>query len=161
MLVLYLLTILCLCYIVLQDFKERQVYWFLFPLLLILLITIHSIKVHDKYILFLSVVFNFLLVSTILLILYLYTRLILKRRFVNYSLGLGDILFFYAFASGFPILTFSFLFVFSIFFSLLFYLIFKKKLFAQSIPLAGLMGIFLASTILLNLLLEKPLLHVY
>lgn len=80
-------------------------------------------------------------------------------KFLNVSFGLGDVLFFYAFALGFPTVTFLILFVSSIVFSLMVSLIQKKKNKANGIPLAGLMSLFLAFVLSIEFLPKLPSLY--
>lgn len=80
-------------------------------------------------------------------------------KFLNVSFGLGDILFFYAFALGFPTATFLILFVSSILFSLMVSLIQKKKKTESGIPLAGLMSLFLVFAFSIEFLPNLPSLY--
>ena len=104
-------------------------------------------------------VFNSLLISTIVIILYVYTKLIAKIKFLNHSFGLGDLLFFYAISLGFPTLTFIILFTFSILFSCLVYFLFKKN--KSTVPLAGYMSLFLLSTIIVSVFIDYPILYIH
>lgn len=104
---------------------------------------------------------NFLVVSGILLILFLYTKHIAKKGFLNVSFGLGDLLFFYAFALGFPTLTFIVLFASSILFSLILFLFSKTEKEKETIPLAGLMGFFLIGVFLISFLPQAPSLYIF
>lgn len=62
---------------------------------------------------------------------------------MGHSIGLGDILFFYAFGTGFQTVTFIVLLACSILFSLFTFLILKNRLKLKTVPLAGFMGLFL------------------
>lgn len=86
---------------------------------------------------------NIFMVSSILGILFLYTKFIRGMEFLNVSFGLGDVLFFYAFAMGFPTITFLILFVCSIIFSLTITFFRGKEYNVNGVPLAGLMSLFL------------------
>lgn len=151
----------CLGSIAFQDFKERKVFWFLFPLAMLLFGLVHFLHVIELTIFFHHTLINFLLITCIITILFIHTRFILKKVFLNYSLGLGDILFFYAFGLGFPTITFIILFVGAIIFSLLLFLLFKKTLKLDTVPLAGLMGFFLVFVILFSLVSKSPPLYGY
>ncbi len=136
--------------IAVQDIRERMVQWMLFPLAGIFLALAHL--QHTTLLLFLiSCGANILLVTAVLLLLWGYTRYFRKKRFLNTSFGLGDILFFYAFALGFPTLTFTILFAAAIVFSLLAFVILRYLKESETVPLAGFMGIFLMVTFLLQL----------
>ncbi len=152
---------ICLGYITIQDFKERQVYWFLFPLASILLGLVHFLNTAEPLAFLNYIALNVLFVTLILGVLYLTTRIIFKKRFLNHSLGLGDILFFYAFAIGFPTITFVILFTNAILFALLLFFVFKKKLHLQTVPLAGLMSSFLIFIFAYNFIFPSPTLYGY
>lgn len=143
-----------------QDLKERMVYWVLFPILGALLgvLYIHHSTMGHFYTFSLM---NIVLVTTIVSILYLYTRFIARMRFLNVSFGLGDLLFFYALALGFPTYTFIILFVSAILFSLLVFLISKSNNEMKTIPLAGLMGLFLIGVVLLSFFPNSPSLYLH
>lgn len=151
----------CLGSIVFQDFKERKVYWFLFPLAMLLFGSLHFLHSTEPKVFFYYSLINFVLITCIIGILFIYTKFILKKSFLNHSLGLGDILFFYAFGLGFPSTTFIVLFVGTIIFSLLVFLLFKGRLKLDTVPLAGLMGLFLVFVILFSLVSKSPPLYAY
>lgn len=157
-LLLKLAAIFCLGCISYQDFKERSVYWFLFPILAILMVCMHYLST-NSYILGLSILSNIFLVSLVLLILFLYTKLIQRKQFLDTSFGLGDLLFFYALSLSFPTLTFIIIFVFSIFFSLLCFLIFKKNMKYETVPLAGFQSLFLLFVLSYSTLFKSPYLY--
>ncbi len=152
---------ICLGYITVQDFKERKVYWFLFPLVIILLGLVHFLNTAAPLAFFNYILLNTLFVSVIISVLYLFTRIIIKKKFLNHGLGLGDILFFYAFALGFPTVTFVILFANAILFALLLFLVSKKRLHLRTVPLAGLMGLFLILVFIYNLIFQSPPLYGY
>ena len=146
MIVLKFLIILYCVVIAYEDFRERAVLWIVFPVLGICLGLLHLLHTTSESF-FLFGLINTLLVSGILLILFLYTKHVAKKQFLNASLGLGDILFFYVMAIGFPTFTFVVLFASSILFSLLFFGLSKRLKKQGTVPLAGLMGIFLIGVI--------------
>ncbi len=150
----------CLLLIFYQDYKSREVYWFLFPFLGMLLSVLFFLNSHSYFVL-LSMLFNSMLVSMIILILYLYTRFISKKNFLDHSFGLGDILFFYAFCLGFPSLTFIVLFTFSILFTTSLYFILKKDKKNKTVPLAGFMSLFLVFIFGISLIIEYPILYIH
>ena len=142
-----------------QDVKERLVSWFLFPLLGIFLALIFYDTVATGHFFLLSVVTNSALVTLIILILYVYAKFILKKKFINHSFGMGDLLFFYAMAVGFPSLTFIVLFTGGIFFSLLLFLALKKNRAMTTVPLAGYMALYLAIILAGSFFIESPSLY--
>lgn len=152
------LVLLC-ALIAFQDFKERMVSWILFPLVGLILGFLYVLQTSFEQ--FYPFVFtNMLLVTGIVLVLFLYTRYIARMQFLNVSFGLGDLLFFYAFALGFPTITFLILFVAAIVFSLIVFVITKRKAANDTIPLAGLMGFFLIVVVLLSFLPSTPSLYI-
>lgn len=151
MLVLKLLLILAFGMLAYQDIKDRAVSWVLFPAITLLLITLYAKYTTTEQYLMAALV-NVLVVSMIVVILWLYTRFIARKSFLNVSFGLGDLLFFYAFALGFPSLTFIVLFASSLLFSMLVFLLAGNRFKMKTIPLAGLMGMFLIGVLLVSLL---------
>lgn len=132
-----------------QDIKDREVYWFFFPIVSMILGYIHYSKV--EWINFQNaILINLVLLSIILSILYLYTRIRIKKSFFKEVFGLGDLLFFVALGIGFPTITFIILFTFSIIFSLIVWMLFKNKRKHNTVPLAGYMSIFLMIVLMAN-----------
>ena len=99
-------------------------------------------------VLLLNLMMSFGLLSIILLLLLVYVKLIMKKKF-NEVIGLGDLLFFMVLAVSFPTITFVVLFCLSLLFSLTTYLFLKPR-FGKYIPLAGLQGLFLFLVLLSN-----------
>ncbi|MFS4469598.1 hypothetical protein [Maribacter sp. 2210JD10-5] len=158
MILLKLIVGLILGSIAFQDIKERMVYWILFLLMGVFLGFMFLKHIHvQQY--FIMVGLNILLVTMVLLTLFLYTKAIRKKGFINESFGLGDLLFFYAFALGFPPFTFILLFVGAILFSLITYIAFKRNSKMNTVPLAGFMGIFLIMVLLFSFLPNSPSLY--
>lgn len=153
------MAIVCCGIICYQDFKERAVFWFLFPLLAISLCTLQIMHISTPFF-YVSIVTNIALITLILVLLYLYARFILKEDFIDHSLGLGDVLFFYALGIGFPPISFSLLFASSILFSLLVYLVLKKKLNVKTVPLAGFMALYLIFVIVYSIFFNSPSLYI-
>ncbi len=155
------LSTLSVCGIIaIQDFRERTVTWICFPLLGILLAMAYALHTSFERS-FPFMLANLVLVTGVLLVLLVYTRLIAHKKFLNVSFGLGDLLFFYAFALGFPTMTFLVLFVSSILFSLLIFLLLKSSLKMESVPLAGLMGVFLILIFTSSFFPMVPSLYIY
>ena len=153
------IALVCICgLIAFQDFQERMVSWILFPAMGIVLAFLYLNHANFEQF-YPFVLGNFLLVTAIVLVLYLYTKYIAKMEFLNVSFGLGDLLFFYALALGFPTMTFLVLFVLSILFALGAFLYLKRKQEMQTIPLAGLMGIFLTAVIVASFFPNVPSLY--
>ncbi len=151
----------CLGFIAFQDFKERKVLWFLFPFAMVLFGLVHFLQIDGLNLFSHYILINFVLITGIIEILFIYTKFILKKKFLDHSLGIGDIFFFYAFGLGFPSVTFIILFVSAVLFSLLVFLLLKKRLELDTVPLAGLMGLFLVFVVLVNLISKSPSLYAY
>ena len=132
-----------------QDIKERMVYWFLFPMVALFLGFAFWQQSNPELFLVFSLT-NLFFVSTILLISFLYTKYVTRKPYLNHSLGLGDLLFFYALAFGFPTLTFIVLFVSALIFSLVLHTVFGTSQEKSSVPLAGYMSLFLMVLFLLS-----------
>lgn len=149
MLIVKVLIMFNLGYITYQDLKKREVFWFLFPTLLILLGIEHYknvMPIHFKN----AVFVNIGLVLLIIGIQYVYNAIKIKRPFFKEVFGLGDALFFVAFAVGFSTITFIILFSCSLIFSLALWLIIKRNSLHTHAPLAGYISIFLALILLGN-----------
>ncbi|WP_146052751.1 hypothetical protein [Aquimarina sp. I32.4] len=136
-----ILSLVVLAAIAYQDLSDRKVYTFVFPVLIGLLGYLHYQSV--EIITFISAIcINIAMLAIIIGLLYLYTIVKIKRPFFEEVFGMGDVLFFVALAIGFPTMTFIILFVFSLIFSLLVWLVLKKRAKHDSVPLAGYMSIF-------------------
>jgi len=159
MIILQLLLLASFGIIAFQDFKERAVIWVLFPIVAVLLAILHLQHTSWTQYIILTVT-NLILVSCILLILFLYTKFIARKQFLNVSFGLGDLLFFYALALGFPTFTFILLFVGSVLFSLLIHIFTIKKREEKTVPLAGLMSVFLIGVMLFSYIPNTPSLFI-
>ncbi len=147
--VIKILIAIILGVIVYQDLKDREVYGFVFPVLIGLLGFLHyenTIKINFLY----AIMMNVGLLIVIVGILYLYTVVKLKRPFFKEVFGWGDLLFFLALAIGFPTATFLILFVFSLIFSLVIWLVLKHKAKHDTVPLAGYMAGFLGVVFITN-----------
>jgi len=138
----------CFTLVFFQDWKERSVYWFLFPAIAILggiLMFLHT----DMYVFMATVIVNISFVITLLGIVYLYARFKLKLKF-NEAIAMGDILMFLALAISFSSIVFIVLFIFSLIFSLILHLIFTQKSKYKTVPLAGNMSLFFGLIYLLH-----------
>ena len=143
-----ILLFVALFFIVIQDFKERQVYLWLF---LVTGITMALLQLHDSMIqiFLINISINLLIIFIIIAVLYFYATIKMKKD-LQQTLGLGDILFFMVLAIGFSTGTFLVLFTFSLIFSLVFYLAAKSNLKYKTVPLAGLQALFIGIVFLVN-----------
>jgi len=136
------LLLALLCY---QDFKEKQVYWFIFPLLA----ATFAIKGYMQldvniYLNYILLNMAFMVLNLALLTLYFSIKekkiLLITRRHI----GWGDILFFAAVCFAMTTLNFIVFFVCGLLFSLVVasvLLILKKE--EKRIPLAGILSFFM------------------
>lgn len=131
-----------------QDMKERKVYLFFFILGLFcggLIYYQHSfIEVF-----LVNISLNTAIISAIALLLFLYTKIVLRKK-LSETIGLGDFLFFILLAVSFPTITFLLLFSTSLIFSLLLFLLLKSSFTVKTIPLAGLQAFFLSMMLIIN-----------
>ncbi|WP_299334902.1 hypothetical protein [uncultured Psychroserpens sp.] len=142
MVILKIILISSFSLIFYQDFRERQVYWFLFPFFgFCSAILFYNSTLPELF--YVSIGMNFIFISTLLLIVFLYSKLKLKSNFQE-VFGLGDVLLFLALIFSFSTISFLIVFVFSLLFSLLMHLVLKHYSKCQSVPLAGYMSLFFA-----------------
>lgn len=125
-----------------QDIKERQVFWFLFPLIGLCCGYLYYAETLVE--LFISsILINAVFVFLLLFMVYLYSRYKLKTAFSN-SIGLGDILLFFGLAFTFSSVSFIVIFISALVFSLVLHLMVKKP--QSTVPLAGYMSLFFGLT---------------
>lgn len=139
MLVLKIILIISFLVVFMQDIKQRQVYWFLFPAIGVLsgwLFYKNTLPELFYSAVIINTIFVFLLVS----IIYLYARTRLKTDFFK-TIGLGDLLLFFALALSFSSIAFIVIFICSLIFSLILHVIASKDS-AKTVPLAGYMSLF-------------------
>ena len=135
------LTILFLV-VLYQDTKERQVYWFLFPLIGICCgYLYYSQTLTELFIV--SILINGLFVFVLLFVVYIYSRLKLKASIFN-SIGLGDILLFFGLVFTFSSVSFIIIFICALIFSLILHLFLKRN--NSTVPLAGYISLFFGLT---------------
>lgn len=145
---IHIIVILSLVSIVWQDFKERHVFLGLFVISGISIGTLHYKEAYYQQF-FLTTIINLVIICAIVFILFIYSKVMLKKTFKS-TFGLGDFLFFIVLSIGFPTATFLVLFSFSLLFSLLLYVMFKKRLMHKTVPLAGLQALFLIIIFMTN-----------
>ena len=146
---LKILLITGLFIIFFQDYKDRAVWWFLFPFFAIIAGYLHFIE-SLSWMFLPSIMFNLAAVAGIFLIGFLYARFKMKINFLKGAIGPGDILFFLGLTLAFPSETFLVILVFSMIFSLLLHGFVSSKQHNQSVPLAGYASLFLIFIYLSN-----------
>ena len=127
-------------FVFLQDYKERQVYWFLFPIIAFLCGFLFYKNTLPK-LFFYSFAMNIVFLLSLVLIVFLYSKLKLKTHLLN-TIGLGDLLLFLAVSVSFSTITFIILFIGALIFSLVLHLILSKNQKVITVPLAGYMSLF-------------------
>ena len=146
--------------IFIQDTKDRMVYWFLYPAAGLLAYLIQAFN-NDYILAAINSTINSVLTLTVLLVTYVYSKIIAKKNFVNEGIGIGDILMFIFLSFTFASIAFVILFVFALIFSLALHLIFKKKSQHNNVPLAGYMAIFFASVYMISFFIEPKYLFAF
>ena len=143
--ILFISSLLAVFY---QDMRERKVYLFLF-----LLGIFFGSLIYYQYsfieVFLVNIGINTVIISAVYLILFVYTKIILRKKLLE-AIGFGDFLFFILLAVSFPTIAFLLLFSTSLIFSLLLFLILKSSFTVKTIPLAGLQAFFLSLVLILN-----------
>lgn len=152
-------TIIIIVFLVIffQDYKNRLVYWFLFPLIAILSATIQFVKM-GVISTAVNSLFNLFFIGIIILICYLYSKFKINRNFSE-VMGIGDILLFIGISFTFSIVSFLIVFVFSLVFALSLHLVLKNNNSDKTVPLAGYMSMFFGIVYLIDLLFDYPTLY--
>ncbi len=123
-----------------QDLKERQV--FLITLLLSMVLggclffksTLLELFIY-------KILVNFLLISTLISLIYLYSKHKLNKSFFE-SFGLGDLLLFITLGVSLPTISFLVVFSLSLIFSFIMFSILKSKMTHKTVPLASFQALF-------------------
>jgi len=137
-----------------QDSKDRLVYWFLYPLIGVLAYVIQSNTINNYILVIYNSLLNMILVSLIVIIAWIYSAVIKKKKFLNESIGIGDILLFIFLCFTFTTITFIILFVFSLIFSLVLYQYFKTRILQDTVPLAGYIALFFAAVYVVSFFIQ-------
>ncbi len=147
------LFILILGILFYQDIKERKVSVWVLILGIVIGGIIHYLC-QQPIVFLLNVGINILFVLLIFIILWGYAKLKLKKKIFD-VFGLGDLLFFILLAVSLPLLSFLMVFVFSLIFSLVVFILFKNRFTEKTVPLAGLQGLFLGLVLIANKLFSS------
>ncbi|MNX58820.1 hypothetical protein D3C86_896720 [compost metagenome] len=156
----YLKLILILVFLIVlyQDFNNRLVYWFLYPIIGVLAFAIQLYNL-PVTIVFFNLGVNLLFVTLILGVSYLYV----KYRNLDFknAIGIGDILFFVFISCTFSIVSFLILFVFALLFSLILHFVLSNKKEQQTVPLAGCMSLFFSAVYAVSFCYNSTFLYAY
>ncbi|WP_345145571.1 hypothetical protein [Flavobacterium ginsengiterrae] len=136
---LKLILIIVFTFVLYQDFKSRMVYWFLYPVIGILVFIIQT-NVLPLSVALTNFAINLLFIGILLGTSLLYAKF--KRLDFKNTIGIGDVLFFVFIAASFSVVSFWILFVFSLIFSLILHLVITNKKEQSTVPLAGYMSLF-------------------
>lgn len=127
--------------IAVQDLREYQVWWFLFPIYAIAGgILFADTTYFELYRIVVAI--NGLILLGFFSALWLYVRLVLKKNFFKEAFGLGDVLLYVALAVSFPTLTFLIFLILMPIFSLILSKVLRPRK-KNVIPFAGYVGILL------------------
>lgn len=142
-----IILILSFLIILIQDIRNRAVYWFLFPLSgLCAGILYYNDTLSELFAA--SIVINLTFIGLLIAIVFIYAKLKLKTS-LKHVIGLGDVLLFVALAFSFSSVSFLILFIFSLVFALVIHKVIKPQpKYKDLIPLAGYMSLFFAITYL-------------
>lgn len=156
----YLKLILILVFIIVlyQDFNNRLVYWFLYPIIGILAFAIQLYNL-PLTIVFFNLGINLLFVAFILGVSYLYVKY--RKLDFKSAIGIGDILFFVFISCTFSIVSFLILFVFALLFSLILHFVLSNKTEQQTVPLAGYMSLFFGAVYAVSFCYNSTFLYAY
>ncbi|MCK0115033.1 hypothetical protein [Gelidibacter sp. F63206] len=140
MIIIKIILLLVFAFIFYQDHKDREVYWFLFPCVGIFAGYLFLSETLAE-LFYTSITTNLVVISILILIVMLYSKLKLKTEMIN-TIGLGDLLMFFFLSFTFSTVSFMVILVSSLLFSLLLHLSLKKQSKHNTVPLAGYMGLF-------------------
>lgn len=149
--------IMVLLIIFFQDYRDRMVYWFLYPLVGILAFCIQYLK-NGFVITLLNAICNLIFILLLLGCSYLYASRVLQKKFLE-TMGWGDILLFLALTFCFSPVPFIVLLVFSLIFALGLYMILKSKSLDNTVPLAGYISLFFTGAYMASFFTSPKLLY--
>ena len=139
-----IILVIALLYILIQDVKERKVYWFLFPILMMASgVLFYKNTLPELFLV--NTMMNSLFVGLLFFVMYVYSKIKLKKS-LSQVFGLGDALLFIGLVVSFSFVSFIVVFVFSLVFSLVVHLLLKAHQKEKTIPLAGYMCLFFLIT---------------
>lgn len=153
------MLLLSLTTVFIQDYKQRLVYFFLYPLIGILALFLH-LKEANLQVMEMAFLTNLFFVLLLTGVCALYAKFKLRQK-LHDVLGFGDMLFFIFISFSFSTISFITFFVFSLLFSLLLHIVFKGKNENKTVPLAGYMSLFFAVIYLVSFFSESKFLYAY
>jgi len=136
-----------------QDTKDRLVTWFLYPLTGVLAYAINAQNVGIVPALANASV-SLIIIVLVIAISYFYAVAVAKKKFLNESIGSGDLLFFACLPFTFATVSFIVLFVFALVFSLVLHFFLGRMQADATVPLAGYIAFFFAVVYLISFFTE-------
>ena len=131
-----------------EDIKERKVSVWILVSGIILGGTLHWLH-QNTFVFLLNIGINISFIFLIFGTLFLYAKFKLKKNIFD-VFGAGDLFLFILLAVSLPILSFLMVFVFSLIFSLVVFMLLKKRFSEKTVPLAGLQSLFLGLVLIAN-----------
>lgn len=145
--------LLLLAVVLFQDLKQRQISWFLIPLLLVSFVAQGLFRIPANELMQYTM-FNMGFIVVQLFVLTAYISIKNKRlvNIINTYLGIGDVLFIATVAASFSPLNFIVFYIAALLFTLLVFVVVKllTKNLSKEIPLAGAMAAAMIALILVN-----------
>jgi len=146
--ILTILMILILGILFYQDLKERKISLWILVIGIIIGGIIHYL--HQYLMVFLWNIFiNTAFIMLLFGVLWSYAKLKMKKKIFD-VFGLGDLLFFILLAVSLPMLSFLIVFIFSLLFSLITFILLKNTFTDKTVPLAGLQSLFFGLVLMGN-----------
>ncbi|MES2141101.1 MAG: hypothetical protein V4511_15450 [Bacteroidota bacterium] len=145
--------LLLLAVVLFQDLKQRQISWFLIPLLLVFFIAQGLFRIPANELIHYTM-FNigFIVVQLVILTVYISIKNKKLVNIINSYLGIGDVLFIATVAAAFSPFNFIIFYIAALLFTLLVFLMVTllTKNLSKEIPLAGAMAAVIMVLIIVN-----------
>lgn len=150
--------IILLFVIVIQDFRQREISWFLIPLLLLVFVS-KGLILLNKFVLlrYSAINFGFIFFQLLMLTVYMSIKNKKPMFILNTYLGIGDVLFLIVLCSAFSPANFIVFYLSSLIFTLIIFSIYKLivKNADKHIPLAGVVAALMIGMVLLKSVLPQ------
>ena len=149
----FIVLVMCLILVAVQDLKCRKIHIVL-PVVVFISSCLISLKtISYKYTILPNITFVIVVIS--FMVMYMTLKYRAFKNPFKYYFGLGDLLFYLSITPLFLLNQFVVYFIGSLVVSLLIFMIFKGKIQSDSIPLAGFCAIFLLTIITLDKLINS------
>jgi hypothetical protein len=137
--ILEIIIAACLVLLVYQDFKDRLVDWYIFPILFMSGITYDFQFSHQFNVIPLLIGIQFLGIQLLSITAYFSLKHKRLTGIIDTQIGLGDILCWFSLLPYFSVVNFIVFYISSLLLSILIYTLFLTK---ETIPLAGIQSLF-------------------